>query len=118
MRDLFELNCYRRCDHEYAAYGSLGDRGHGCFEIASPGGAVLTVIATNGGRWDHISVSTPTRCPTWDEMEHVRKIFGKPHEVWVQFGVPAKQHVNNHAYCLHWWRDQRRETRLPPQGFV
>jgi predicted signal transduction protein with EAL and GGDEF domain len=45
-------------------------------------------------------------------------MFTKPAEVWVQFGLPARKHINCHPYCLHWWRHQHREMRLPPSYMV
>lgn len=117
MRNLHELNAYRACDWELAAHGVIGDSGNGCFVIPCEG-VELAVIASDGGGWDHVSVSTRTRCPTWEEMEHVRKLFARPLEVWVQFGLPARDHINAHPYCLHWWRQQSRELRLPPVYMV
>lgn len=117
MKNLHELNGYRRCDWELRANGTVGDSKNGCF-VVPLNGAELAVIATSGGGWDHISVSTAARCPTWEEMEHIRKLFGLPHETWLQFGVPESEHINCHPYCLHWWRPQHREVKLPPPEFV
>lgn len=117
MKNLHEIDQYRRLDLELRAHGVVGDRGNGMF-VVPLGEAHLCVIASNGGGWDHVSVSTEFRCPTWDEMEHVRKLVSAHGEVWVQFGVPAAEHINFHPYCLHWWRHQRREQRLPPSYMV
>lgn len=66
----------------------------------------LRIIASNGAGWDHVSVSLPDRCPTWDDMEYVRKLFFKPDETVMQLHVPESDHINNHPYCLHLWRPQ------------
>lgn len=117
VRNLNELNEYRRTEWELRAYGAMGDARNGCFFVAD-GTASLRVIASAGGGWDHLSVSTELRCPTWGEMEYVRQLFTGPREVWLQFGVPAAAHINCHPYCLHWWRHQHREVRLPPSIMV
>lgn len=117
MNNLNELNPYRRCDWELRAHGKVGDAGNGCFVLE--GATQLNVVASNGCGWDHLSVTTDApRCPTWEEMERVRKLFGRSLEVWVQYGVPAREHVNVHPYCLHWWRPQRRSLVLPPAWMV
>jgi hypothetical protein len=100
--------------------GALGDAGCGAFEFTSPfGGVPLRVIASNGMDWDHVSVSTSRRCPTWIEMEWVRDKFFQPWATVVQYSVPRIQHVNVHPYCLHLWRPHRfPNLPLPPVGMV
>lgn len=117
MKDLRELDPFRRLDWEYRAHGVLGDRENGCFVIER-NGVELNVIASSGGGWDHVSVSTKDRCPTWEELEHIRLMFAKPHETWMQLHVPARDHVNCHPFCLHLWRPQHRELPRPPASFV
>jgi hypothetical protein len=51
-----------------------------------------------------VSVSRANRCPNWPEMEFIASLFFKDHETAMQLHVPASDHVNNHPYCLHWWR--------------
>jgi hypothetical protein len=67
------------------------------------------LVADEPGRWDHVSVSRGDRCPTWDEMEYVKRLFFKRDETAMQLHVPPTDHVNNHPYCLHLWRP------LPPR---
>lgn len=83
-------------------------------------GVTLNVIASTGGGWDHVSVSTVTRCPTWEEMEHIARLFFMPDEVAMQLHLPEKDHINTHPFTLHWWRSQRKLRRipLPPKRFV
>lgn len=120
MRDLRdpEVQKYRRVELELQVIGMMGGKGEGIFLIPVPNYCDLKVIASSGSGWDHVSVSLPYRSPSWEEMEIVRKIFSNTSEVWVQFGVPEKEHVNYHPYCLHWWRDQHRPYRLPPSIMV
>lgn len=120
MRNLNELNEHRRMDAELQVFGVVGDQRFGVFVLKSPVDERYDprVLATTGAGWDHISVSTRDRCPSWEEMEHVRKLFAGHSEVWLQFGLPPEQHVNCHPYCLHWWRPLHRVIRLPPASMV
>jgi hypothetical protein len=96
-----------------------------------PGGwtasrALIRVIASRGdvdaadeeSRWDHVSVSLADRCPTWEEMEFVKRLFFKPGEVAFQLHVPPARHISNHEFCLHIWRPVDREIPLPPESLV
>jgi len=69
----------------------------------------LKVICSNGGGWDHVSVSLPDRCPTWDEMCVVTDLFFKDDETVMQLRPPKSCYVNNHPFCLHLWRPQTTE---------
>lgn len=80
--------------------------------------ALLRVLASNGDGWDHVSVSLGTRCPTWEEMDYVKRLFFKPDETVMQLHVPAGDNVNNHPYCLHLWRPHKGEIPRPPAEFV
>jgi hypothetical protein len=83
-------------------------------------GNVLRVIAASGGGWDHVSVSLVDRCPTWEEMEVVAKVFFKDDEVAMQLHVPAADHINCHPFTLHWWRptSKLRKIPMPPKRLV
>ena len=45
----------------------------------------LRVLATSGEGWDHASVSRADRCPTWEEMEHVKRLIFREDETGVLF---------------------------------
>jgi hypothetical protein len=81
-------------------------------------GQTLTVVASNGAGWDHISVSTPTRTPTWEEMCAIKDICFNDDECVVQYHPPKSQYVNNHPYCLHIWKQQGVAMPLPPSLLV
>ena len=99
--------------------GWEGDETCGAFEVRSErGGNVMHVVASSGEGWDHLSVSLEKRCPSWYEMEQVRRLFFKPDEVAMQLHVPAKRHINLHPNCLHIWRPHNREIPLPPDWMV
>jgi hypothetical protein len=117
MKKLTELNQYRDCAWELRAVGVIGDDHGGMFRVPF-GVTELRIMASSGGGWDHISVSTEHRSPTWDELEHVRKLFAKPDETWMQLHVPQKEHVNYHPYCLHLWRPLHRTIPTPPSIMV
>lgn len=100
-------------------YGNAGDNGNGVFTMPSPvDGSILRIIASNGGGWDHVSVTRLDRCPTWEEMEHVKRMFFRDNETAMQLHVPLKNHINVHPYCLHLWRPQNKTIPLPPKGMV
>lgn len=64
----------------------------------------VRVIAGDGLGWEHVSVSLPDRCPTWDEMCAIKDLFWDPEDCVVQFHPPRSEYVNCHPYCLHLWR--------------
>ena len=80
----------------------------------------LRVIATDGMGWEHVSVSLPgkkPRCPTWDEMCHIKSIFWDDEDCVMQLHPPRSQWVNNHNTCLHLWRPTDAVIPQPP-GFL
>lgn len=118
MRDLRLLDIYRlRTQRVLEMCGSYGDHETGCFLVKS-GRTDLLVIATTGMGWDHVSVSTKSRCPSWDEMEYIKRLFFREDETAMQLHVPASEHVNCHTYCLHLWRPTNQEIPRPPSVMV
>lgn len=81
-------------------------------------GSVLTVIARNGDGWDHVSVSTSYRCPTYEELKYIKGIFWDPEETVVQFFPRTDKHVNFHPFCLHLWRRHGLDYPLPPAEYI
>lgn len=79
---------------------------------ADPGSDEPTML------WDHASVSTSSRCPTWDEMEFVKRLFFERDETAMQLHVPPAEHINNHDYCLHIWRPLLIAIPRPPEIMV
>lgn len=78
----------------------------------------LTVVFSDGLGWEHVSVSTPGRCPNWDEMCFVKDLFWAPEDVVIQFHPGRSHYVNNHPYCLHLWRAQGIDLPQPPPELV
>lgn len=93
------------------------DGNNGAFSVPRRG-VELRVIASDGLGWDHVSVSLPDRCPTWDEMNHVKDLFFDADECVVQFHPPRADYVNDHPFCLHLWRWQEGEFPRPESILV
>lgn len=97
----------------------------GFFLIPSPvpGNHELRVISSGEhwddplGEWEHVSVSTPTRCPTWEEMCKVKDMFWHENETVLQFHPKRSEYVNNFPFCLHLWKPKA-EVQLPPTQCV
>lgn len=120
MRDLNELNKWRITDPKVLRRfaGWAGDHACGAFILQGNGDSILRVIATADDEWDHVSVSLVDRCPTWEEMERVAKVFFKLNEHAMQLHLPESEHINCHPYCLHWWRPWVTAIPLPPSYMV
>lgn len=98
----------------------MGEGCDGFFMIPSPvdSNRLMAVISSDGGGWDHVSVSMKGRCPNWIEMSHVKDLFFKDEETVVQYHPKKSEYVNNCGTCLHLWRNQERGHELPPTGMV
>ena len=116
MKRLFFLNKYR----EKHASGDLGDEYNGVFQIPHPFSKkdTVTIVASNGLGWDHVSISLPYRCPTWDEMAHFKHLFFEKSDCVIQYHVPTEDHISVHPFCLHLWRPQREKIPTPPKYLV
>ena len=114
-----EIDQYRVRTHQVMRhYESHGNETCGVFRVPLTGGILLGVIASAGEGWDHVSVSHAARCPTWDEMEYIKKLF-LGDAVAMQLHVPAADHVNIHPFCLHLWSPTEGPAiPLPPPFMV
>lgn len=119
VRDLRKLEMYRvRSQEVVERFGSVGDSTCGAFVVPNTYGEPLRILASAGEGWDHVSVSCVDRCPTWDEMEQIKRLFFKPSETAMQLHVTPKEHINVHPHCLHLWRPQKAVIPLPPGWMV
>jgi hypothetical protein len=82
------------------------------------GATEFTFIYSFEEGWEHVSVSTKKRCPTWDEMCFFKDIFWSPDEACIQFHPPKRNYINTHPNCLHIWRPMGIELHLPPSKLV
>lgn len=93
----------------------------GCFRIRH-NGERLKIIASEAYPpefpWEHVSVSTPSRIPSWAGMCFVKDLFWEPEEAVMQLHPPASQYVNNHPWTLHLWRPTDAVIPLPPPIMV
>jgi hypothetical protein len=64
----------------------------------------LRCQASDGLGWEHVSVSLPNRCPTWEEMCLVKNRFWDPEDVVMQYHPAESDYINCHPFCLHLWR--------------
>lgn len=76
----------------------------GRFVLLTPTNRLMTVVASDGLGWEHVSVSLRDRCPTWEEMCWVKSLFWDEEEVVIQYHHAKSQAVNYHPYCLHLWK--------------
>lgn len=77
-------------------------------------GKIFIFIFSWGMEWEHLSVSTENRCPTWEEMNYFKDTFWKPEECCIQYFPRESQYVNNAPNCLHIWRPLGRNIPEPP----
>lgn len=101
------------------SYASEPGSDYGAFVVIGPQGEKLRIIASPGDEslgisWEHVSVSTSHRCPTWGEMCFVKDLFWDEEEPVMQLHPPRSTWINNHDYCLHLWRPRDAEIPLPP----
>ena len=75
-------------------------------------------VCSNGGGWDHVSVSGKTNCPSWQDMCDVKDIFFSENECCVEYHPAKKDYVNIHPFCLHIWKPQNVDIPKPPRMFV
>ena len=68
--------------------------------------------------FEHLSVSTPIKTPTWEQMCKMKEIFWRDDEVCMQLHPKKEEYVNNHSYCLHIWRPIDKEIPTPPSFMV
>ena len=80
--------------------------------------APMRVIASDGLGWEHVSVSLPTRCPTWEEMVRIKSIFWDDDDCVMQLHPPKEDWISNHSFCLHLWRPMEAEIPRPPDFMV
>ena len=126
MRDLTKRPVARYrdlSDTTLAVHGSLGDANTGRFVVPFTATTILSVIAASGYGWDHVSVRVrgEPRCPTWAEMEHIKRLFFEPTETCVQLHPRLDRYINRSQggkYVLHIWRRHGQDHELPPSEFM
>lgn len=122
MKDLRQLNKYRNIEKRKQVMPDVFRRSlAGIFEIPLNSKETTLVIADNGvssSEWEHVSVSTSTRCLTWEEMCKIKDLFFNDDEVVIQIHPAKKNYVNVHNFCLHLWKPKSENLPLPPSYLV
>ena len=114
MKNLNYLNKYR-VKHP----AGKGDEHNGAFKVYI-GYRSFFVVASDGGGWEHVSVSprNTKKCPTWEEMCAIKDMFFDPEETVLEYHPAKPNYVNNYQYCLHLWRPQIENIPIPPKWMV
>ena len=104
---------------------TAADRNNGAFVVPLDDRLVAFVIASDGDGWEHVSVTLCEpcgvkidRCPTWDEMVAVKRVFWSDDDAVMQLHPRQCDAVNVHPYCLHLWRPALQPIPLPPKWMV
>ena len=113
MRDLAEIKKSR-----HVVVKAEGTEGFWGFFVNPYKKGQVTLVASWGEGWEHVSIAMRNRCPAWDEMRLAKNIFWREDECVAQFHPPKAEYVNNHPYCLHLWKPIGREFETPPKILV
>jgi hypothetical protein len=84
------------------------------YKMQKPPLKVMSAPFGDDQEWEHVSVSLPNRCPSWEEMSFIKQLFWCKEDTVIQFHPPESEYVNNHPFCLHLWRNTKNETKCPP----
>lgn len=76
------------------------------------------IVFTSSFGWEHLSVSTPNKTPTWDVMCKLKDIFWNEEEVCMQLHPAKSDYVNMHEHCLHIWKPIDKQIPTPPSIMV
>ncbi len=79
---------------------------------------MLSFIFSWGEGWEHLSVSMPRKCPTWEQMCRMKDIFWRDDEVCVEYHPRRSDYVNIHPFCLHIWKPINKVIPTPPKILV
>lgn len=79
---------------------------------------MLNFIFSWGCGFEHLSVSTPVKTPTWEQMCFMKDIFWNDDEVCMQLHPKKEDYVDNMPYCLHIWKPINKEIPTPPSIMV
>ena len=114
-KDNKAIEPYRIVSGEMGSDATYGN--NGWFEIPL-GGRDIFIVVSDGGDWEHVSVSMQGRCPTWQIMCMVKDLFWADDEVVIQYHPAKKDYVNSHEFCLHMWKPVGIKLPVPPINFV
>lgn len=118
MRSLEEVKKVCEETKNYITIEKEGIDGYGGVLYSRDSRVKLNFIASFGAGYEHVSVSLPTRCPSWEEMCLVKETFWRDDECCMQLHPKKEDYINNHPYCLHIWRPINEEIPTPPSIMV
>lgn len=100
-------------------FRKVGEDG-GIGELYRAGKPYASVIWSNGGGWEHVSMAPYKRnhTPTWDEMCALKDMFFYDEETVLQYHPAKSEYVNNVPNCLHLWRPIHEKIPTPPSIMV
>lgn len=110
-----------KCRIANGSWGSTAADGcNGAFDMRIIGNQRATVICSDGGGWDHVSMSLifENRAPTWREMCYLKDLFFREEETVLQYHPAKEDYVNYHPNCLHLWRPQNDKIPTPPTWMI
>jgi hypothetical protein len=83
-------------------------------------GQTFRVIASYGGGWNHVSISTKNKriIPSWDIMCNLKDLCFEKDEVVMQLHPKESEYVNIKSNCLHLWQPKNVEIPTPPKILV
>jgi hypothetical protein len=122
MKNLCSPEIAKWRNHEADAAFGMNDEDRaygGAFEVPFRNRGTINVIwlrvlasrddgQGSGMGWDHVSVSTQVRCPTWEEMEFVKRLFFEDGETAMQLHVPLAIPIGSSARRMSALRNARR----------
>ncbi len=88
--------------------------------ILNRGVIFASVIWSNGGGWEHVSICPVDSkyTPSWEDMCRLKDMFFNDDEVVVQYHPAKREYVNNLLNCLHLWRPINETLPTPPTIMV
>lgn len=95
-----------------------GDDGFAGLYYDPVDGKKYYLIFSYGGGWEHASVSTHYKCPSWDVMCRIKDLLWNDDECCVEYHPIKSDYVNNHPFCLHIWRPINETLPTPPKEYV
>lgn len=81
-------------------------------------GKNLSFIFSYQMGWEHLSVSMPSKTPSWDQMCRMKDIFWNKDEACVEYHPKEEDYVNMHPHCLHIWKPTEEYLPTPPHILV
>lgn len=96
-----------------ASDSSYGNNGAFRVKAGTNSTVWFNVIASDGMKWEHVSVSLPHRAPTWAEMCLMKSLFWDEEDCVVQYHPPERDYQFFLPYQLHLFRPVSEKILTP-----